>query len=207
MGNTVQIRIADPKELVISKREVKRYLGYSRAALDEKDDALIDECIEKVRPLIAGKACYCRYPVTLSAPDEITLPYGTVHSSHLYNNLEGCTEVWIFAATIGAAFDRQLARENLRSMTTAAVMQSVGAASVEAVCDLLNDELAREAESEGKSLCSRYSPGYGNYTLENQKGVFALLNPSKHIGLSLTDSLLMKPEKSVTAIIGIKDKE
>ena len=207
MDPTVRIKIADASKLVIDRREVKRYLGYSRVALDEGlDDALVDEAVEKVRPLIAGKACYCRYPLSLTPPDTLHLPYGSVQSSHLYKNLSGCSEVWIFAATIGAAFDRQLARESLRSMTGAALMQAVGAAAIEAVCDELNEELAELAESEGRSLCPRYSPGYGNFSIENQKGVFALLNPPKYIGLSLTDSMLMKPEKSVTALIGIKDK-
>ena len=206
MAPTVQIRIMDPKTLDISLREVKRYLGYSRIALDDGDETLIEEAVEKVRPLLAPKACYCRYPLSLSAPDTVVLPYGSVHSSHLYKNLEGCSEVWIFAATIGAAFDRQLARESLRSMTVAAMMQAVGASAVEAVCDGLNEELVQVAAEEGKECVRRYSPGYGNYALENQKGVFALLNPAKHIGLSLTDSLLMKPEKSVTALIGIKEK-
>ncbi len=206
MDPTVQIRIADPKELDISMREVKRYLGYARVALDDGDEEMVTGAIERVRPLLAPKACYCRYSLSLSAPDTVVLPYGSVQSSHLYGNLEGCSEVWIFAATIGAAFDRQLARESLRSMTEAALMQAVGAAAIEAVCDGLNEELIRVVAEEGKECVRRYSPGYGNFALENQKGVFALLNPAKRIGLSLTDSLLMKPEKSVTALIGIKEK-
>ncbi|MCR4643471.1 MAG: Vitamin B12 dependent methionine synthase activation subunit [Lachnospiraceae bacterium] len=209
MDSTVQIWIAESEKLDISMREVRRYLGYSRMAIQEpteEDDTQISEVIESVRPIIAGKACYCRYPLKLTETDIVELPYGSVHSSNLYERLRGCSELWIFAATIGVAFDRMLARESLRSMAKAALLQSVGAAAIEAVCDALNAELAEIAESEGKSLCPRYSPGYGNYLLENQKGVFALLNPSKHIGLSLTDSLLMKPEKSVTALIGIRDK-
>ena len=49
----------------------------------------------------------------------------------------------------------------------------------------------------------RYSPGYGDLSLESQKQVFALLNPPKYIGVTLNDSLLMSPSKSVTGIIGI----
>ena len=92
-------------------------------------------------------------------------------------------------------------------MAEAAVLQACGAAAVEAVCNALNDKLEREILAEGKSLCSRYSPGYGDYALENQKGVFEVLNPPKYIGLSLMDMLIMSPEKSVTAVIGIHDSK
>ena len=52
----------------------------------------------------------------------------------------------------------------------------------------------------------RFSPGYGDLELkENQKGVFAVLNPGKYIALSLMDTFIMSPEKSVTAIIGVKE--
>ena len=135
------------------------------------------------------------------------MPYGRVESRHLSRNLAGCKEIFIFAATIGAGFDRMLTRTRITSMAEAAVLQACGAAAVEAVCNALNDKLEREILAEGKSLCSRYSPGYGDYALENQKGVFEVLNPPKYIGLSLMDTLIMSPEKSVTAVIGIHDSK
>ena len=48
---------------------------------------------------------------------------------------------------------------------------------------------------------------YGDLPLEMQKDIFNVLDCSKRIGLTLNESLLMSPSKSVTAIIGIsKDK-
>ena len=78
---------------------------------------------------------------------------------------------------------------------------------MEAVCDEVNALLEKEAAEEGRSLRRRFSPGYGDLGLENQKGVFELLNPAKLIGLTLMDTLIMSPEKSVTAIIGIAEKD
>ena len=60
-----------------------------------------------------------------------------------------------------------------------------------------------DSKENGVSLTMRYSPGFGDLSLENQKKVFALLNPQKYIGVTLNDSLLMSPSKSVTAIVGI----
>ncbi len=203
MGYTVKTYIADSDKLIIPGREVARYLGYSREAIMAGDE-LIEETIKKVRGLIAGKAVYCRYPVSFFGEDGIQMPYGAVHSSQLYDNLKGCEEIYVFAATIGAAFDRELGRAKIRSLADAALLQAAGAAAIEAVCDELNDRLREEAEAEGCSLHRRFSPGYGDYALENQKGIFEILNPSRLIGLSLMDTLIMSPEKSVTAVIGVE---
>ena len=51
----------------------------------------------------------------------------------------------------------------------------------------------------------RFSPGYGDLPLEVQRTLFSLLEPMRHIGLSLTDSLLMSPTKSVTAFVGLTE--
>ena len=52
----------------------------------------------------------------------------------------------------------------------------------------------------------RFSPGYGDLSLEVQKEIFSLLDCPRKIGVSLGDSLLMTPSKSVTAIIGYGTK-
>lgn len=203
MVYTVKTYIADSDKLIIPGREVARYLGYSREAIMAGDE-MIEKTIAGVRKLIAGKAVYCRYPLSLFGEDGIQMPYGEVHSLQLHENLKGCTEIYIFAATIGAAFDRELNRARIRSLADAALLQAAGAAAVEAVCDELNELLEKEAAAEGKKLRRRFSPGYGDYALENQKGIFDILNPSKLIGLSLMDTLIMSPEKSVSAVIGVE---
>ncbi|MBR3103511.1 MAG: Vitamin B12 dependent methionine synthase activation subunit [Lachnospiraceae bacterium] len=199
--------IPSPEELVISVKEITRYLGYGRETVPETDQTLIDHGREQVKKLMAGKACYSRFPVVCMEDDRIQMPYGVIKSRHLSRNIAGCKEIYIFAATIGAAFDRFLTRTRLTSMAEAAVLQACGAAAIEAVCDALNEKLRIEAEAEGKVLCSRYSPGYGDLALDNQCGVFEVLNPPKYIGLSLMDTMIMSPEKSVTAIIGIREKQ
>ena len=112
-------------------------------------------------------------------------------------------EIFIFATTIGLDYDRLVQRAHISSMAKASFLNAIGAAAVENVCDQLNEELRQLAAGEGKTLRPRYSAGYGDFTLENQRGIFDLLTPSKYIGLTLKDNLIMVPEKSVTAVIGI----
>ena len=199
------ITYVPPKEsIIIDDKEVYRYLGYSIQQAGEADAKLVKEVIPLVEDVMEPKACYSRYSVEVKGDGRIVLPYGEIVSHDLTRNLHDCSEIYFFAATIGTGFDRLLRRVRIESMGKAAILQAAGAAAVESLCDLLNHELAVMVEAEGHKTRPRYSPGYGDYPLENQKGIFSLLQPSRYIGLSLMDTLIMAPEKSVTAVIGIE---
>ena len=94
-------------------------------------------------------------------------------------------------------------RASVTSAADAAIYQAAGAAAIEAFLDSENDRLKKEYEARDLYLRPRFSPGYGDLKLDHQKDWFRLLDISKQTGIELTDSLLMVPTKSVTAIIGI----
>ncbi|MDE6744428.1 MAG: hypothetical protein K2J95_11165 [Lachnospiraceae bacterium] len=220
------ITYVPPKEeLMIDEKEVYRYLGYNSEWIaglgtDTKNDYTYDpadgssevitgyirEAIASTEAAMFPKACYGRFPIEVKGDGRILLPYGEVVSHDLTRNLYDCKEIFLFAATIGAEYDRLLRRIRLTSMAKAAILQAVGAAAVESLCNKLNGDLRKDAEAGGYKAHPRYSPGYGDYALENQKGIFAILQPSRYIGLSLMDTLIMAPEKSVTAVIGLEKR-
>jgi cobalamin-dependent methionine synthase I len=57
------------------------------------------------------------------------------------------------------------------------------------------------------ALRPRFSPGYGDLPLELQTNLFKVLDCQHFIGLTLNDSMLMSPSKSVTAIVGLRERE
>lgn len=207
MESPVILYTLSKDEIEIDEKEVLRYLGYGKKNITEEDIRLVQKQIPAVRKVLSGRACYGSYPVECEEEGRITLPYGTVISRDLTRNLSGCSRIYMFAATIGLGFDRLLQTTRLRSMADAAILQAIGAASVEYVCDSLNEKLRLQAQAEGYEARPRYSAGFGDFPLENQRGFFEILNPGKYCGISLKDNLIMAPEKSVTALIGLKKKE
>lgn len=192
------------RALSIHKSEIYRYLGYTAGAdVPENITSMVEEILENVlsgsRPLV----CYKQFD--LDFDDGIDFGFLKVKSEDLLNNLNGCTKAVIFAATIGIYTDRQIQKETILSPARACIYQAVGATVIEAVCDEFNNWLRTEENSKGNSLKSRFSPGYGDVPLEIQKDIHRELNCAKMAGITLTDSMLMVPEKSVTAIIGIKE--
>ena len=117
--------------------------------------------------------------------------------------MQGCSTAVFFVATIGLEIDRLIMKYSSLSISKAISFNALGTERVESLCDNFCSDLNKEYN--GRTTL-RFSPGYGDLPLEMQKDIFALLNCEKNIGVSLNESLLMSPSKSVSAIVGIKDK-
>ena len=131
-----------------------------------------------------------------------------IQSGALEKNLRGCSEVCLMAATIGFAPDRLAARASAAGQVSRAVMiQAAGAALIEDWCDQVNGIIRQEAAARGKYLRPRFSPGYGDFSLQHQEALFRILDVQKRIGVTLTEHLLMMPSKSVTALIGLSETD
>ncbi|MBQ3483223.1 MAG: Vitamin B12 dependent methionine synthase activation subunit [Clostridia bacterium] len=184
----------------VARAEVLRYAGVCGDAPGL--DRILDACLVEVADRLHCRVCYCEVPVTRYAA-LLDLGFLQTCSASLAKNLTGCTRAVAFAATLGLELDRLIARYATLSPTKALLLQAIGAATVEAVCDAFARELAEDAAKMGCVLRPRFSPGYGDLPLETQRAFFALLDPPRRIGLTLNESLLMSPTKSVTALIGI----
>jgi cobalamin-dependent methionine synthase I len=78
----------------------------------------------------------------------------------------------------------------------------VGSVTVEKAMDKIQEILDTEMQKTGLTISDRYSPGYCDWSVGEQQLLFTLM-PKDFCGVSLSDSSLMKPIKSVSGIIGI----
>ena len=90
------------------------------------------------------------------------------------------------------------------SPSTALLLEALGNERIEALCDVFNEDIRQLKLLRGESLRPRFSAGYGDLPLEYQKKIFDILDPPLSIGLTLNNSYLMSPSKSVTALIGVE---
>ena len=184
----------------VDRREVLRYMGCKES--NGEIETLIDRAIEVGKDAFCGKVCFCELPLSVL---DGQIQFGTVktESKNLLKNLDGCEGVILFGATVGIEIDRLIMRYGKVSPSLAVCLQALGAERIEALCDLFCANTARKQGLQGKCLRPRFSPGYGDFPLKAQKEIFAMLGCDRRIGLTLNDSLIMSPTKSVTAIIGI----
>lgn len=115
--------------------------------------------------------------------------------------LAQCGRAAVLVCTLGARFDARLLALQARDMAKAVIYDALGSAFVETGCDEAEQEIA--ARFPDLYLTDRFSPGYGDLPLDVQPALCAALDAGRRLGVTVTQSLLMNPVKSVTAIIGL----
>ena len=118
--------------------------------------------------------------------------------------LGGCAQAAVLICTLGAAFEALLRAEQARGMARAALLDACGSAWVEAGCDGAQAEIS--ARFPGLHPTDRFSPGYGDLPLSLQRDICGALDAPRRLGVQVTDSLLLNPSKTVTAVIGLSDR-
>ena len=185
----------------LRRREILRYMGCCEETADISE--LIDHCLTLCDGAFTGRVAFSEFDISLNYPI-FDLGFSILQSRDLVKNLEGCERIILFCATVGHTIDRLIAKNSRLSPAKALCLQAIGAEAIEALCESFCSDMAREYSEKGYSLRPRFSAGYGDLPLELQRDIFNTLECEKRIGVTLNESLLMSPSKSVTAIIGLK---
>lgn len=193
--NTPEVYRLNPPETPLD--EVLRYMGAKHAGTSVCQ--LAKNALQTVQSAAQCKACFLRLPLLRS---DKTIQAGplVLKSAGLVKNLKGCAEVFLFAATLGHAVDREIASAALLSPAKALALDAAATALIEAVCDAICARLSACAES---PLRPRFSPGYGDLPLSSQKPIAELLRMAPLLGASLSPDCIFRPAKTVTAFAGI----
>ena len=190
-------------EIPFDEREILRYAMLPSFA-PAPEELPLQECLKAAKGAAQCRAVWRHYPLVRDG-EWLDLGVARTDSRDLRQHLEGCGEILLVACTAGAETDRRIARAKLQSPARGLLMHAIGAQQVAGGCDRLCRRLAEAFPD--RQLTDRFSPGYGDLPLTLQKDVMAALDCAQILGITLTDSLLMTPSKSVTAIIGMKERE
>ena len=185
----------DKDNIKIDEKELKRRLLVS----SEFDVSAYDKAVTDVLRESNPKACYVKTNVSIEE-DGVSFPFGKVCSLDLAKNLSGCREAFVFAVTMGHGAERILSKISRLSAADFFVYDAVGSALAESVCDEAERMIKKDVKCK-----PRFSPGYGDFPLSMQKNVLSFVNAERLLGITLTDTCLMVPQKSITAIIGIRN--
>ena len=197
-------------KLEIPKDEVLRYLGYRSQLIDEKLDELIKLTIEESKTLITPRFITSRCKVSLVENGVKLLGTSILLTGNdIKEHLKDSKECILMGVTIGGNIEKRINLYGKTNLTKSLILDSCATTAVEEICDKVEDYIKGEAIGNGESTTFRYSPGYGDLSLDVQKDIINTLKAEKTIGLTVSAHNLLMPRKSVTAIIGLipKDKE
>lgn len=192
--------------LRISDTELYDAMGYGST---HPDDNVLNE-LQRLTRVIACRAvprfCYVIVDGTLSLTDNtLTIGTTTLHvGAIIARQLRGSRRFALFTATAGMEFEHlQRELETEGDMVKCYLTDCVGSVMAEKAADRMEDALQSEIDALGWRHTNRFSPGYCGWHVREQPALFALFPASAPCGISLTDSCLMIPIKSVSGVIGL----
>lgn len=184
--------------------EAMRYLGVRSdpdGAVRERMTELAEALNRRIRPRFVLRVL----PLEKIGDDlHLTGSAVVLTGSLARTMLADCHQAALLVCTLGASFDAWMRTEQARSMADAVMLDALGSALVERGCDEEEAELA--ARFPGQYLTDRFSPGYGDLPLTLQPAVLMATDAGRRLGVEATQSCLLNPQKTVTAVIGIADR-
>ena len=164
------------------RAEVLRYLGYVGQPIDAAFEGQLARAMALCEAVSRPRAIH-----GLFAEPSLQLP--------------SAKKTIIFAATLGHEIGREIDAWQRRDMSFAAMLDAAATEMIERLCDEIEAEIG--ASLEGLFAAPRVSPGYGELPLALNETILHMLDAGRKIGLYATPSLMLAPQKSVTAMVGL----
>jgi hypothetical protein len=163
-----------------------------------KDDSRVrvKGLLEEVLPVMAAKAVY-RVCYVEHRSDSVAISGVRWKSKVLHKRLEQVGRVFAYVVTIGSGFEEKA--QACADVLDKYYIDEIGNLAVVKARDFLKEHLQSRFRAEGLSTLG---PGQlGDWPLEAQRPLFSLLGDVQHtIGVRITESLLMRPAKSLSGI-------
>jgi len=184
----------------IDKNEVLRYLGQKDFGTPQKNiDEALDKAISQTLDIVNPRALH-----TLFSIDELKKT-DLLEGNDIQEHLKGCTHAILLALTLGTEIEQKIRASQAMDALMPVMLDACATVYAETACDEYAEHLCALYSKKGLYLTSRFSPGYGDFSIEKQHILLRLVDAQRKIGLCATDRSILTPRKSITAIIGISD--
>ena len=126
-----------------------------------------------------------------------------LHGSLFHTVLAEAREIAVVVCTIGPKLEEEVAEHFAREEPLAGLLlDGIGTAAVESLCSEACYIIGREAARRGLQTGSPVSPGSPRFPISEQWELFKMV-PAEDIGVSLSESGLMVPRKSLFVVVGM----
>ncbi|MDP2338731.1 MAG: vitamin B12 dependent-methionine synthase activation domain-containing protein [Bacteroidota bacterium] len=193
-------------ELSVNQSEIAVLLGYPVGILPEPFSDYLEEAIIEADHLCDIKgAIYRTHDVRFSEKKHQIIVEGKEFGigKTIAKELRHSDSIVFFLCTAGKGIS-ELSRDLLSgdNPVLGYVYDVLGSVIVEAASHKIHQEIRNLADISGQLITNRYSPGYCQWSVDDQHRLFSFF-PENCCGISLTDSALMHPVKSVSGIVGM----
>lgn len=186
----------------IDTNETARYAGL-KGQQDFPAQLIKDACFA-AKLLAAPKAVWELYDYNSTAQQIDSAAPLKLAGQSITKHLADCHKVAVLAVTIGEALETRAADLfNVGRYTDGLLLDAAGTTAVETAADKVNEFIASQAEKEGLIAITRFSPGYGDWSIDVQPQILELAGGNK-AGITMSPAYMLIPRKSITALIGLR---
>jgi hypothetical protein len=193
------------RDLKLDRSMIDHVLGYSDAGSYEHISEIVEGVINEAETICDIKAEYRIFDRVEFISESKVIKVNDIEfnvNKIIYGQIKKSELIVIFLCTAGEEIclrSRKLMKEG--DLLRGYIYDVIGSEIVEAAADKMHDELEKIMHASGKGITNRYSPGYCDWDVVEQQKLFRLM-PDNFCDISLSESSLMYPFKSVSGIIG-----
>lgn len=181
-------------------------MGYEPGIAPEPVTILTGEVSEELRLMGDIRAEYRTFNnITFDREEKSVGMEGIIFAVRpiVYRQIKDADEAALFICTAGPAIG-EMSRRSMKEgdLLRGYIYDVIGSEVVENAADRMQEELKADVAVRGKKITNRFSPGYCGWDVAEQHKLFGFFEEN-FCGITLTESALMNPVKSVSGIIGI----
>lgn len=183
-------------DLQITLADIYEQMGYRDVTPNTATQQETQAVVEEVSPWLRPQFCY------LVVPEQPDFDMGKI----ILRQLRGSEAYALFVCTSGVEYEAYQQRlKDAGDMVRVFIADALGSVIAEHCADRMEETLQESIDKLGWHHTNRFSPGYCGWHVSQQQRLFPLFG-GHTCGITLTDSSLMVPIKSVSGIIGIGEK-
>ena len=186
-------KILTYNDLSITPADVYEQMGYHDAEPDEVTKAELTQIVNQVSQWLRPQFSYFVMSV------QPAFDMGNI----ILRQLRGSEAYALFVCTAGVEYEAYQQRlKEQGDMVRVFIADALGSVIAEKCADQMEIALQESIDKLGWKHTNRFSPGYCGWHVSQQQMLFPLFQEHT-CGVTLTDSSLMVPIKSVSGIIGL----
>lgn len=195
----------------IDLEQALRFMGYSGQPLTDELKERLAQMAVTCKDITKASFVWKAFDIDLQASSESRVVLKdcplVLEGTSIAKHLEGATKAVLFAATLGLANERELRALTSVNSLDALLFSACSNALIEQVAECAQQTVCDWAKVQNLFGKMRFSPGYGDLPLAIQPAFLNTLTAQKTIGLNVSETNLLIPTKSITAIVGLFDKQ
>jgi hypothetical protein len=203
--SAIEIKI-DFEKVKPTSKTIMECMGYRSGNKDEVIQKNTEELIkesEKYAKVVGGYKIFKDNSITVE-DGKLTLKDTIFQLDKIIaKQIRKCTSIAFIAVTLGKKYDEWI-NQYFKSGDPfqGYIADTIGSEMVENAADIIEELVEKDTAKMDLNCTNRYSPGYCGWHVSEQHKFFSFL-PDNFCGIELSESALMSPVKSVSAIIGL----